>query len=124
VGGFVVGMPVVPAPDTPVPDNGTLVKFPVGTGGDEGYVAGKAEPVSDGEAVGGALDEEVFGDCDVAPDVKIDDAPVPVGPVPKVTLALILLLVVGFGVLDPPGTADELAVPVIPGVRRVEEFAG
>lgn len=35
MGGFVVGMPVIPAPDTPVPDDGTLVEFPVGNGDDE-----------------------------------------------------------------------------------------
>lgn len=124
VGGFVVGMPVVPAPDTPVPDDGTLVEFPAGKGGDEENVAGKAEPVSDGAAVGETLDVEIFGNCDVVPGVKTDDAPVPVGPVPGARLALILLLVMGYGVLEPPGTADELVVPVLPEVRRVEEFVG
>jgi hypothetical protein len=95
MGGFVVGMPVVPAPDRPVPDDGTLVEFPAGNVGDEEYVAGRAEPVSDGAAVGETLDAEIFGDCDVVPDVKIGDAPVPVGPVPGVKFALILLLVMG-----------------------------
>lgn len=95
VGSFVVGMPVVPAPDTPVPDDGTIVEFPVGNGGDEENVAGKAELVSDGAAVEGTPEVETFGDCDVAPGVNIDDAPVPVGTVPGAGLALILLFVMG-----------------------------